>query len=605
MITRLLILSSIFCIGNFYHAQNVFPYEREWGTYVGGSGTSLSEFSLTGTSLFKDSQNNFYVPGTTSFSSGYSASYYNQFVSGGGNTVFPGGSNFYNAQFSNTGQLLKGSYSSPSDHERIIGIDALDNVFTLRRMTGQVQNLATSGVWLTQNTDTASTTTVILTKRDANNNLLWTTYLPNNFSSHYFSLRFDDSQNIYLLGNTKVDIPGLGTAGVFQQNFVPYSVSNIQHDNSYLVKLSPSGQKIWGTFSVTGIFDFKFYNNELYLVSDYIPSMPGSFTDPGTFQPISPASNIIMKWNANTGQKIWGTFYGTQPNTQLYTGSGISAIQVNSTGIYVCGQSEDDTHPTYFATPGAFKGQMTGGDLYLSKFDFTGNRVWSTYFGGTGYDLINGYDNLTVSDNRIIITGSQLGTASNVSTPGAFLTTVPNPTGSSNIYFAEFDHLGNRKWASYYGGAGGNYFGEHINAKFLNNGSFVLWGLTGSPTGIGTEGAAHQNMTNPYPADPFGFIAKFNLKGELATSDLVKDNGLQLYDNPNNGSFTISGGILEKQKTSLSIFDMSGKLIHQTAFEKKKINQFNLNNKLIKGNYLLEVVSEKGEKLKVFKMTVK
>ncbi|MCW3167181.1 T9SS type A sorting domain-containing protein [Chryseobacterium sp. 09-1422] len=605
MITKLFSLLSIICIGKLYHAQNNFPYEREWGTYVGGTGTYLSEFSVTGTSLFKDSQNNFYVPGTTSFANGYNASYYNQFVAGGGNTIFPGTSNYYNAQFSSGGQLLKGSYYSNANFERILGIDALDNVYTMKRMPGQIQNLATSGAWLTQGTNAAGTFTIILSKRDANNNLLWTTYLPNNGGSQYFTLRFDDQQNVYLLGNTHEDIPGLGTAGVFQQNFVPYSVSNIQHDNSYLVKLSPSGQKIWGTFSVTGIFDFKFYNNELYLVSQYFPAMPGNFTDPGTFQPIVPASNIIMKWNANTGQKVWGTFYGTPLNPQLYTGSGISVIQVNSTGIYVSGQNEDDDYPTYFATPGAFKGQMTGGDLFLSKFDLTGNRVWSTYFGGIGYDIINGSDNLTVLDNRIIITGSQNGSASNISTPGAFLTTVPNPSGSSNMYFAEFDHLGNRKWASYYGGLGGNFFGEHLNAKFLNNGSFVLWGLTGSPTGIGTEGAAHQNMTNPYPGNPFGFIARFNLKNELLTSDLVKDNGLQLYDNPNNGSFTISGGILEKQKTSLSIFDMSGKLIYQTACEKKKINQFDLNNKLIKGNYLLEVVSEKGEKLKIFKMTVK
>lgn len=44
-----------------------------------------------------------------------------------------------------------------------------------------------------------------------------------------------------------------------------------------------------------------------------------------------------MKWNANTGKKVWGTFYGT-PLSTMYTGSGISAIEVNSTGIYVSGQ---------------------------------------------------------------------------------------------------------------------------------------------------------------------------------------------------------------------------------------------------------------------------
>ena len=604
---KLFVLLSAICLSNYSHAQSNFPYEREWGTYVGGSGTYLGEFSLIGTSLFKDSQNNIHVEGQTTFESGYSASYFNQFVSSGGNPVtLTGPSNYYSAKFSSTGQMLKGNYSGLiNNFERIVGIDALDNIYTLKNIPAQVANLATPGVWLTQNTNTINNLTRILTKRDSNNNVIWITYLPNNDDSESLSVRFDSNQNIYLLGYTQYDIPGLGTPGVFQENFVAYNISGIQQDNSYVVKLNSSGQKLWGTFSTPGIFDFKFYDSELYLVSNYSALMPGNFTNPGTFQPDSPAQNIIMKLNANTGKKVWGTFYGT-PLSTMYTGSGISAIEVNSTGIYVSGQNEDDDYPTYFATAGAFKGQVANGDLFLSKFDLTGNRIWSTYFGSNGYDLINGSDNLTVLDNRIVITGSHFGASGNISTPGAFLTTAPNTSANlTNMYFAEFDANGNREWSSYYGGAGSNYYGEYINARFLNNGALILWGVTGSPTGIGTNGAAYPNMTNPYPSSPFGFIAKFSSKSELSTSDAVKNSELQLYDNPNNGNFAISGSILQKEKSNLSIFDMSGKLVYQAPFEKKKTNHFNLQGKLTIGNYLLEVRSENGEKLKVFKMTVK
>lgn len=606
---KLFILLSAICLGNYNQAQSAFPYERDWGTYVGGSGTYLGEFSLIGTSLFKDSQNNIHVAGETTFESGYSASYFNQFVSGGGNPVMlTGPSNYYSAKFSPTGQMLKGDYNGlVNNFERIVGIDALDNVYTLKHISGQVSGLATPGVWLTQNTDTTGNLTRILTKRDSNNNVIWVTYLPNNDHNAYLSLRFDSNQNIYLLGNTQNDIPGLGTPGVFQENYTNYLISGIQQDNSYVVKLNSSGQKLWGTFSIPEIFDFKFYNGELYLASHYSSLMPGSFTNPGTFQPDSPAQNIIMKWNANTGKKVWGTFYGTPLNTMAYTGSGISAIEVNATGIYVSGQNEDEDYSTYFATAGAFKGQMTNGDLFLSKFDLNGNRIWSTYFGSNGYDLINGSDNLTVLDNKIVITGSHYGASGNVSTPGAFLTTIPNTSPNlTNMYFAEFDDNGNRQWSSYYGGAGSNYFGEYINAKFLSNGALILWGLTGSPTGIGANGAAYPNMTTPYPDSPFGFIAKFSSNRELSTSDdTIKNTDLQLYDNPNNGNFAVSGGILEKQKASLSVFDMSGKLVYQAPFEKKKTNHFNLQGRLTIGNYLLEVRSENREKIKVFKMTVK
>lgn len=175
---------------------------------------------------------------------------------------------------------------------------------------------------------------------------------------------------------------------------------------------------------------------------------------------------------------------------------------------------------------------------------------------------------------------------------------------NGDLFLSKFDLTGNRIWSTYFG-SNSNYYAEYINARFLNNGALILWGVTGSPTGIGTGGTAYPNMTNPYPSSPFGFIAKFSSKSELSTSDVVKNRELQLYDNPNNGNFAISGSLLEKQKANLSVFDMSGKLVHQVPFEKKKTNHFNLQGKLAIGNYLLEVTSENSEKLKVFKMTVK
>lgn len=173
------------------------------------------------------------------------------------------------------------------------------------------------------------------------------------------------------------------------------------------------------------------------------------------------------------------------------------------------------------------------------------------------------------------------------------------------MYFAEFDSNGNRIWASYYGGIGSNSLGEYINAKFMDNGSLVLWGATGSPTGIGTEGAAYQNMISPYSSAPFGFIAKFSLKDGLSTSELNKQNELQLYDNPNNGNFYLSGKALEKQITVVKIFDMSGKLLSTQHLNPNKNHYLQMNGKFQSGNYLVEVNTEKGEKLKVFKMTVK
>ncbi|MFC0426022.1 T9SS type A sorting domain-containing protein [Chryseobacterium scophthalmum] len=602
MTSKSLVLIAFGSLSIFFKAQT-FPYERTWGTYIGATGTYLGDFTLNGNSFFIDPQQNIIANGHTSYQSSYNPSYYNQYVVGGGNMIVPSQQNYYSAKISPSGQMIMGGYNGISnDFEKIIGVDNSGNVYVLKNYPSQIPNLATSGTWLNQNVNTAGNQTYTLTKYDPSHNVMWTTYIPNNT----ISLRFDDNQNIYLLGSVKYDIPGLGTPGVFQENFVSYNIGGNSQENSYLVKLSPSGQKLWGTFSTPGIFDFKWFNDELYLVTAYSPQMPGNFTNPGTFQPTATANNLILKFNANTGQKIWGTFYGTPIHPTSFTGYGISAIEVNSTGIYVSGQNEDDAYPNYFATTGAYKNQLVNGDLFLSKFDFTGNRIWSTYFGSAGYDGLFGTSNLTVLGNRIVITGSQYGATSNISTPGAFLTTVPNTAlGHTNMYFAEFDSNGNRIWASYYGGIGSNFLGEYINAKFMDNGSLVLWGATGSPTGIGTEGAAYQNMISPYSSAPFGFIAKFSLKDGLSTSELNKQNELQLYDNPNNGNFYLSGKALEKQITVVKIFDMSGKLLNTEHLNANKTHYLQMNGKLQPGNYLVEANTEKGEKLKVFKMTVK
>lgn len=603
---KLPLLISIFWLGFHNNAQD-FPYLKEWGSYVGGTGTLLYDYFYDGNSFFTDSDKNIYVNGTTSFQNGYSASYYSQFVLAGNhpNIGYPSGQ--YTSKFSNSGQMLFGSYTNNSgaggvnNWNDLVGIDSGNNKYYLKRQSGIIPNLSTPGAWLSQNTNPSFNTTFTLSKYDASQNLLWTTYLPDNEGSLSF-IRTDENQNVYLVGHVEEQVSGLASNGVFQENYINYLGSSTL-DNSYIVKLNSSGGRIWGTYSVIGIQDLELYDGGLYTLGEYNSNIPGTFTTPGTFQPNTSTQQILLKFDANNGQKVWGTYYGTILNG--YEGSGIYDLEVNETGMYVSGQSESVNLPTYYATQGAFKSQLTGGgDLFLSKFNHDGNRIWSTYFGSDGYDYIHGSPNLSILGNRIIITGNQVGASNNISTSGAYLSSIPANSASS-MFFAEFDSNGSRKWCSYFGGSNQNSV-EEINPAFLSDGSLILWGGTTTSTGIGTPGAAFPTMINPSPGNTFGFIAKFTLKeSELSTSDVDKNNDLKLYNNPNNGHFYISGSILEKQNITLKIFDSSGRLLKQLNLNKNKTQEFNLQNELSKGNYLLELNSEKGEKIKIFKMSVK
>lgn len=608
---QIFILISFIFSSYVVNAQTSFPYNRAWGTYVGGTGSLLFDEYKVGTNIFHDSQNNIYTNSQTTLQSGYQSSYYNQFVLGGNNCDLSSSINLYHAVFGNLGAMTFAGYrgsdtANNSNFEIVRGIDPQNNKYVLKGYSSIVNNLSTPGVWLTQNQNLPTNKTYTLSKYSPSGSLLWTTYLPKTNSSRAMMLRFDEESNIYLEGSTDENIPGLTTSGVFIENFINYQVGTAPGAISYLVKLNSSGQKIWATYSPS-IFDYECQEGYIYTVSQYTSSMPGNYTDSGTFQPTGSAQNLITKINSATGQKVWGTFYGTPFSLLTYTGVGIYGIEVSSTGIYVSGENADTNHPTYFATSGAFKPQMTGSsDLFLSKFDFTGNRVWSTYFGTNGYDINLGFDNLSVYGNKIIITGNQYGASDNISTQNAFLTTIPNASPNwTNMYFAEFDDTGARMWCSYYGGPGTSFWGEYITPQFLNDGSFIIYGTTGAVTGIGTSNGAFPTMINPAVQQPFGYIGKFVLKEQLSTSEVLESTDLVLYDNPNNGNFYLKGDILEKKQTSIKLLDLSGRLISEQKLEKSKTNFIQMKGRLSTGNYMVQVLSGQGEQIKVFKMTVK
>lgn len=103
----------------------------------------------------------------------------------------------------------------------------------------------------------------------------------------------------------------------------------------------------------------------------------------GTFQQ-SEGNQVFFKLNADTSTLIWGTRLGSSVANTYFTSA--SNFGVNETGIYLYGQAEQAVGG-YYATPGAFRTQISGSkDLFLTKFDETGNRIWGTYFGGNGND---------------------------------------------------------------------------------------------------------------------------------------------------------------------------------------------------------------------------
>lgn len=605
IITMKRVLLSFCLLLTLSSATSVYSqeYERVWGTYFGPAGTELTGSYINQGIVF-DSQKNMHVRGHVWHSSIYNTSYYNQFVIGSGSNyiIQSNQDNGFTVRFSPSGipdyfGYFPYLYSNNNTVELLLDIDSQDNTINTQSSTNSSIN-ATPGTWLQTNPQTTINNMIV--KRSPTGNVIWATYLPDILINS--NVTTDPNGNIYIAGKTLLQ--NLSTPGVYQENFdLIYSQGNIV-ENEYLVKLNSNGELIWATYLPSAVAAMEYYDNALYMITTRNTNIAlNTMASPGAFQ--STVSDFsVTKINTQNGQRVWGTYYGPASAASIYF---LYDLAVNETGLYLVGTDYNLNDANIFATSNAYKTQVTGAsDLFLTKFSHAGDRQWSTYFGGNGEDF-NIFDKvIDLNGPEIFICGTTYGSTNNIATPGSYQDAPQSSTNTSNnSFFAKFNAAGNLDWSSYYGGTSTNTsYLKTINIKYDNN-SLFLFGCTNSNTGFTTEEAFMPARNPNNTTANTGFFARLNKKEILSVEDTSKNKDLVLYNNPNNGIFSLSGSILKNTSCVMTIYDMSGKLIIKKNLERNKDQKFNLQNLLSSGNYLIQINNEKGEKLKVFKMTVK
>jgi hypothetical protein len=158
-----------------------------------------------------------------------------------------------------------------------------------------------------------------------------------------------------------------------------------------------------------------------------------------------------------------------------------------------------------YAAPSMQIGTVTinslgGGDIYLAKFDPSGNVIWVQTIGGTGLDVVGGV--CTSTNGDIYISGSY---DSPVLTLSTYNLTQASTFGNMDIFVAKYNTNGAALWALKYGTTGN----ERATGIHYSNslGNVLLTGYYSSPTfSIGAY-----PMTNSSASGSFDcFFAKFN-----------------------------------------------------------------------------------------------
>lgn len=536
--------------------------------------------------------------------------YYNQFV------IPTGGTGVNNSSYDNysiikfdhaTGNVNDAQYNSDIE---VYYAPQTRNTYRIRFATSA--SPLPYNTWLPQHPN-PSLNLAILSKYNAQNQLEWETYLPEDNGMVFLNRRGlgegdrfteDEDGNLYILYSTTNATLGTPNAWYSTPGITPS-----QNLHPYIAKLNPQGQLQWLTYTRKSVKDISVHNNKVGIILHYLHYLPDpdNISTPGALQE-DPSDYGIVVLDENNGQQVWGTYYGDNRTT-------LHRIFVTQNSVVVLGYDGTGYGNTYFATPNAVKPVSAYRDYFISNFSpNSGHRNWSTYMGTNGNEFPTGVaglygsktkERMDVRNNKIAYVSDYVANATNnIATANAHLST-PRP-----YYFTILDEgTGSVLTTSYLGpavfGTGDqDKFGVH-HCVLGENGLYILGGSSGQ-AGITTSNAAYPTVVPPpnyhfystrFKPPYAGFVMKYTNIDALSTKEINmnKEVDFQLYNNPNYGVFSLELSEGMKFPIQISVHDASGKLVHNASFSKDLPEFFDLREKTTEGMYWVTVKGGDGK----------
>ena len=490
------------------------PPVRNWGTYYGGiiNGTRLTVNTV-------DKFGNVFLLGTTQ-STQYIA------TAGAFQTTMSGSNSYYISKFNVNGVRQWGTYygGSALESSATCASDLNGNVYFCGLSTSH--DIPTSTGAHQPNIVSIAGVDAFLGKLNPNGIRLWATYYGGIGSDDGKDCATDKFGNVYLVGNTRNSnfiANSISTPGSHQPN-------SSSATDAFLVKFDSTGTRLWATYyGGPGNDEGNSCSTDTLgniFISGYTQSS-SAISSPGAFQstPNSLFDMFIVKFNSS-GVRQWGSYFGG-------TGKELneSCCTDLAGNIFITGNLS--TNSSSLSTPGAYQINYSGGeDVILAKFDGNGNRIWSTYFGGSSLDNVR-----SCAVNRfgdVFIAGTTLSNTS-LSTPNAYQV---NNGGSRDAFLAKFDNNGNIYWSTYYGG---NSYDEGFSCTASIDGNIYLSGKTLSTNNIATAGS-HQPTFGTSPS-PFivvdDFLVQFCDTVPLAPNEIFGPSAV-CFNNSQNVLFYVS-----------------------------------------------------------------
>jgi hypothetical protein len=426
---------------------------RLWGTYYGGPAVEYTANSTV------DGLGNSFITGSTwsdiniATAGAYQTARASLALSG------------FIVKFNPAGVRQWGTYYGSTKGESIYGSagDNLGNIYVVG-VTMSDTGMATPGAHQDScGCSINSTMDAFIAKFSPNGWRIWGTYYGWEGTDYIFSVAPDNYGNVFVVGQTSSS-QNIATPGSYRDTYEGYN-------SSFLVKFDTSGVRLWGSY-YTG-------NDLRYCAVDadgnlYATGSTGSDTavaSPGAYQTTKGGEyDAFLIAFSTTGERLWSTYYGGSLDDY-----GESCNVDSANNIYIAGYTES---PDGIASPGSHQ-ETFGGlwDGFIAKFNSSGQRLWGSYYGGAGSDVIHSCSGGSFGD---IFFSGETNSINNISTANSFM---PDYAGAGDAYLVKFNINGERQWGTYFGGTG---WDQNSTCSYIAEDTIYLGGQTMSTSNIST-----------------------------------------------------------------------------------------------------------------------
>ncbi|MEO8150374.1 MAG: T9SS type A sorting domain-containing protein [Bacteroidia bacterium] len=385
-----------------------------------------------------------------------------------------GTGNFFIVKYDASGNVLWAKSAGGASNNGGAGIstDASGNVL----VTGDFQSVSvTFGTTTLTNAGSISTNDIFVVKYDASGNVLWAKSAGGNSTDYVRGISTDASGNVLITGSFQSDSISFGTT----------TLTNASAGNNdiFVAKYDVSGNVLWAK------------------------SAGGSSSDEG-----------------------WGIATDVSGNVAITGHFNSSSITLGSTTLTNAGAD----------------------DIFIIKYDASGNVAWAKSAGGTFYD--DGFGISTDSSGNLIVTG-------NFQNPSiTFGTTTLTNSGGADIFIVKYDASGNVLWAK---SAGGTSYDGAFGSSSDANGNILVTGYFQSPSI--TFGTTTLTNTGLYDI----FIAKLYSTVSAAIEEQNSNNGVSIYPNPSTGQISITSS---KDIDEVTITNPLGQVVYQAKPKDKNLS---------------------------------